>query len=82
MVPKHIVFASRNKWSLAPFIPKASFSSSAERNHARSAILTVFSPISHRQARETDGVGREKGDRLLFLQERENLHSWTEQQKK
>jgi len=46
---------------------KASLSSPSERNHARSASLTVFSPFSLRQARQSDGVGREKGDRLLFL---------------
>jgi hypothetical protein len=34
---------------------KASLSSPWERNHARSASLTVFSPYSLRQAREPDG---------------------------
>jgi hypothetical protein len=37
---------------------KASLSSPSERNLARSASLTVFSPYSLRQAREPDGVGR------------------------
>jgi hypothetical protein len=37
---------------------KASLSSPSERNHARSASLTVFSPYSLRQAREPDGGGR------------------------
>ena len=37
---------------------KASVSSPSERNHARSAFLTVFSPYSLRQAREPDSVGR------------------------
>jgi len=42
MVQKHVAFAPGNKWGLAPFIPKASLSSPSERNHARSAFLTVF----------------------------------------
>ncbi|NIM58254.1 MAG: hypothetical protein GTO16_04835 [Candidatus Aminicenantes bacterium] len=37
---------------------KASLFSPSERNHARSAFLTVFSPYSLRPARESDGVGR------------------------
>ncbi len=37
---------------MAPFIRKASLSSPPERNRARSAFLTVFSPYSHRQARD------------------------------
>jgi hypothetical protein len=46
------------KWGLAPIIPKASLSSPSERNHARSAFLTVFSPYSHRHARnEKKGTG-------------------------
>jgi hypothetical protein len=36
------------KWSLAPFILKASLFSPSERNRARSAFLTVFSPYSLR----------------------------------
>ncbi len=44
MVQKHVAFA--------PFIPKASLSSPPERNHARSAFLTVFSPYSLYHARE------------------------------
>jgi hypothetical protein len=41
------------KWGLAPFIPQASLSSPSKRNHARSAFLTVFSPYSLRQTRES-----------------------------
>jgi len=58
MVLKHVAFAPGNKWGLAPFILKASLSSPSERNRARSAVLTVFSPYSPRQARESDTVGR------------------------
>ena len=58
MVLKHVAFAPVNKWGLAPFIPKASLSSPSGRNRARSALLTVFLPYSHRLAREADGVGR------------------------
>jgi len=59
MVQKHVAFAPANKWGQAPFIPKAWLSSPPERNHARSAFLTVFSPYSLRQAREPDRIGRE-----------------------
>jgi len=37
---------------------KASLSSPSERNRARSAFLTVFSPYSLRQVRAPDCVGR------------------------
>ena len=45
---------------------KASLSSPSERNHARSASLTVFSPYSLRQARESDGVRRRGGQALSY----------------
>jgi hypothetical protein len=47
---------------LAPFIPKASLSSPSERNHARSAFLTVFLPYSLRQA----GKAGKKSSLSLF----------------
>ena len=49
---------NNRKWGLAPFILKALLSSPPERNHARSAFLTVLSAYSLRQARESDRVGR------------------------
>jgi len=57
MVQKHVAFAPGNKWGLAPFIPKTLLSSPSERNRARSAFLTVFSPYSLRQARELTESG-------------------------
>jgi len=48
----HLLRPGTIYWGLAPFIPKASLSSPPERNHARSASLTVFSPYSLRHARE------------------------------
>ena len=72
MVQKHVAFAPGNKWGQAPFCKKediliqkmgpgpiySSLSSPSERNHARSASLTVFSPYSPCLAREPDAVGR------------------------
>ena len=49
---------SYRKWGLSPFILKASLFSPPERNRARSAFLTVFSPYSLRQAREPDRFGQ------------------------
>jgi hypothetical protein len=49
---------SYRKWGLSPFILKASLFSPSERNRARSAFLTVFSPYSLRQAREPDRFGQ------------------------
>ncbi len=45
---------------------KASLSSPSERNRARSAFFTVFSPYSLRQATEPDGVGRRGGQALSY----------------
>ena len=65
---------------------KASLSSPPESNRARSAFLTVFSPYSLCQARESDEVEDEKkgekGDRLLFCKKKDILNLRTGQQKK
>ena len=60
MAPKHVAFAPANKWGLAPFIPKASLSSPPERNHARSAFLTVF----HHTAIAKQGTRRSRASSM------------------
>jgi len=64
MVPKHVAFAPGNKWGnkwgLAPFILKASLSSPSERNHARSAFLTVF----HHTAIAKQGIRRSRASSM------------------
>ncbi len=76
MVPKHVAFAPgnkwgqapfcmRNKWGQAPFILKASLSSPPERNHARSAFLTVF----HHTAFAKQGTRRSRASSMSELSE-------------
>jgi hypothetical protein len=69
---RKMTFSCR-KWGLSPFILKASLSSPSERNRARSAFLTVFSPYSLRQARESDRVGQ------ASMSERSELRSRREE---
>jgi|GEM_PF-3164275 len=74
MVPKHIAFAPGNKWGQAPFCKKEdiliqkmgpgpiysqgfALLSFGEKPCPLS-LSHGFSPYSHRQAREPDGVGR------------------------
>jgi hypothetical protein len=59
---------SYRKWSLAPFIPKASLSSPPESNHARSAFLTVF----HHTAIAKQGT---RHSRAASISERRELRS-------
>jgi hypothetical protein len=55
MGQKHVAFAPASQKQLGSRLRSPLLSS---RNHARSAFLTVFSPYSLRQARESDGGGR------------------------
>jgi len=54
---------------------QASLFSPSERNRARSAFLTVFSPYSLRYARESGGVGRRVclSEALRGVKRRSNL---------